>query len=637
MHFTTPARCLLVAAMLVTATNVGASPVDAEEGSVFTSDSYRQFGRASSARGGVVAAGNRDAAQAGLSMLKAGGNAVDAAAATMFAVGVAQFEACGIGGGGFMVYRSASGAVDTIDFREWSPLNYEFTDGASIDKNRTLYAWGAGHNVVGIPGSVAGIDLALRRHGTRPLQQAPLDGRMNVLDPAIALALDGFTVPKSAADSVLANKERLAAFPATAAIYMGAPAHYTRAEKMRNLPLAEDMLELKRLGAGAFYDPDLPGGTIADDLLAEMNRPSPYYYDQAHWISEDLTKYRAEPREAVRTRYRGAEYIGMGAPSSAGTAVAEVLNILEGYDLRTAGQSSADQVHLFAEAMKLAWRDRAHYLGDPGFTPTPAHLTSKDYAATLRSQIDLARAQAFDGTPPSVEGSNTTNIAVIDGSGNAVALNCSIEQPMGSGVTAAGTGFLLNNQLTDFEHVRGGGPAPPYDNGNGPANGWAPRKRPRSSMSPTIVVRHDRPVLVTGGAGGASIIAATAAAVLNVVDYRQDVAHAIDAERADPRGNCPDDNGVQLCVETTRFDPDVLEELRRRGHAVKLSSASTWWAPCFGDGECEYGVLPLTHAAGVNSATGCREAASDPRGFADQPSTYEQTGFAAVAQGAPCP
>lgn len=600
-------------------TGVATPPAQAVEGSVF--EQYKDLGTASSKTGGVVAAGNREAALAGLKMLDDGGNAVDAAAATMFAVGVAQFDSCGIGGGGFMVYRSASGEVDTIDFREWSPKNYVYTNGFGV--NPDLYAWGGGHNVVGIPGSVAGIDLALKKHGTRSLMQDPLDldPEMSVLQPAIDLAVNGFTVPKFVADYI-ANPfvaARLAVFPATAAIYMGAPAHHAAGQKMRNLPLAEDMLELKRLGAEAFYNPDLPGGTIADDLLAEMMyRSSPFLNDRPEgsgWEATDLTEYGAISRQAVRTRYRGSEYIGMAAPSSAGTAVAQVLNILEGYDLRAAGQSSADQVHLFAEAMKIAWRDRAKYLTDPAFTPTPAFLTSKEYGASLRAQIDLHHAQAFGSEPASQETPNTHNIAVIDKWGNAVALNCSIEQPMGSGVTAVGTGFLLNNQLTDF------------DNDANHVNKPEPRKRPRSSQGPAIVVRQGKPTLVTGGVGGAGIIAGTASAVLNVVDFRQDVAHAIDAERADPRGNCPDDHGLQLCVEMTRFAPAVLEDLGGRGHRVMASSANPW-IPCFGKGACEYAAQPFTHSAGVHPATGERQAASDPRVFA----SGQPTGLAAVAQ-----
>lgn len=606
-------------------TGVGTPPAQADEGSVFLNEEYQELGTASSKAGGVVAAGNREAALAGLKMLDDGGNAVDAAAATMFAVGVAQFDSCGIGGGGFIVYRSASGEVDTIDFREWSPKKYVFTDGFGVKGFPGYYAWGGGHNVVGIPGSVAGIDLALKKHGTRSLKHDPKDG-MSVLEPAIELAVNGFTVPKSTADYI-GNPfvaPRLVVFPATAAIYMGAPAYYNAGQKMRNEPLAEDMLELKRLGRDAFYDPDLRDGTIADDLLAEMTwRPSPDWPVgstplESGWEADDLRAYEAISRPAVRTRYRGSEYIGMAAPSSAGTAVAEVLNILEGYDLRAAGQSSADQVHLFAEAMKLAWRDRGQYLADPDFTPTPAHLTSKEHADSLRDEIDLDLAQAFGGTAPHGEGHNTHNIAVIDKWGNAVALNCSIEQQMGSGVTAVGTGFLLNNQLTDF------------DNDVNHVNKPEPRKRPRSSQGPAIVVRQGKPALVTGGVGGAGIIAATASAVLNVVDFRQDVAHAIDAERAEPRGNCPpvkENPGRQLCLETTRFDADVLDDLGRRGHTVKASSANRW-IKCYGTPPCEYAAQPFTHSAGIHLPTGERQAASDPRVFA----SGDPTGLAAVAQ-----
>lgn len=650
--------------LVVAAMGVATSPAGAVEGSFFNDADYEASGRVESKSGGVIAAGNREAALAGLKILDAGGNAVDAAAATLFAVGVAQFESCGIGGGGFMVYRSADGqVVDTIDFREWSPKTYEFSDTASIT-GTDLAAGGTGHNVVGIPGAVAGMALALEKHGSKPGQ--PFDDTWKaVLQPAIDLATDGFTVSKA---SQQASKDlRVTFFPATYAIYGDADELYTKREKMRNQPLADDMLELQRLGPQAFYDPLLPGGTIAADLLVEMNRPSAYN-DQARWELSDLTDYwkrGAVSRPAVRTRYRGTrEYIGMGAPSSAGTAIAQVLNILEGYDLDTMGQSSADHVHFFAEAMKLAWRDRAKYLGDPDlpFDPNPdfapprfetyedllKYLTSKEYADLLGGQILRETAQAFGGPSPAEAGNNTHNIAVIDKAGNAVAVNCSIEHPMGSAVTAPGTGFPLNSQLTDFEpptRDKEGKIVTPAPKGpgdwatekekqegqQGPANGWAPRKRPRSSMAPSIVVRKGVPVLVTGGVGGPSIIGAVAGAFLNVVDFRRDVAHAIDAERSDPRGYCPhrDDavpnDGLSLCLETTRFDNGVLAGLINRGHRL-LSARSC--RGLIGDGlpdlnpaaglqaECEYAPSTLTHSAGINPISGLREAASDPRAFA---------------------
>ncbi len=633
------AQWMTVAVALAVMTGVGTSPARAAEGSFFNDADYRASGRVDSKSGGVIAAGNREAALAGLKILNAGGNAVDAAAATLFAVGVAQFESCGIGGGGFMVYRSADGqVVDTIDFREWSPKTYTFSDTAKVGETG-LAAWGTGHNVVGIPGAVAGMALALEKHGSMPKKVFGEGWKQNwkaVLQPAIDLATNGFTV--SGASQAPAQALRVPFFTTTLAVYGGAPELYANREKMRNLPLAGDMLELQTLGPDAFYNPFLPGGTIAADLLVEMNRPSPYS-DQATWEPSDLTDYRAISRPAVRTRYRGTnEYIGMGAPSSAGTAIAQVLNILEGYDLRAMGQSSADHVHFFAEAMKLAWRDRAKYLGDPAFTPVSDLLTSKEYANSLREQIDPAKAHAF-AAPSSDEG-GTHNIAVIDKAGNAVALNCSIEWPMGSAVTAAGTGFLLNSQLTDFEPpTTRPDPipttAPAWDEGRGPANGWAPRKRPRSSMSPSIVVHKGVPVLVTGGVGGPSIIGATAGAVINVVDFRQDIAHAIDAERSDPRGYCPDpdpnsaNDEVQLCLETTRFDNDVLTALKGREHAVQsTNNFGLGCAGLAGDGlpdlnpdpglqaECEYAAGTVTHAAGINPVSGLRDAAADPRAFA---------------------
>jgi len=604
----------------------GASPAGAVEGSFFNDADYASAGRVHSNSGGVIAAGNREAALAGRKILDAGGNAVDAAAATLFAVGVADYGSCGIGGGGFMVYRSASGVVDTIGFREWSPKTYAFTDSAQIGSTE-VGAQKVGHNVVGIPGTVAGMALALKEHGSR--KHNGKDRWEDVFQPAISLARNGFTVSKdSAAVSDASKNPHLAAFPTTMAIYGSAPAYYAAGQKMTNLALAADMDELARRGPEAFYDPKI--GTIAADLLLEMARPTPYN-DQATWEASDLTEYRAIRRPAVRTTYRDAEFIGMGAPSSAGTATAEVLNILEGYDLRAAGQSSADHTHLLAEAMKIAWRDRAAYLADPLFHPTPAFLTSKQYAAGMRAQIDPARAQAFSAVATD-EGTNTHNIAVIDKAGNAVAVNCSIEQPMGSAVVAAGTGFLLNNQLTDFDNK--------IEDGKEHVNYPKPRKRPRSSQAPAIVVRNGAPVLVIGGIGGPSIIGATTSAVLNVVDFGQDVAHAIDAERSDARGLCPDNGEVQLCLEGGRFADDVEQALRDRGHRVK----EVFGLGCIGvSSQCEYGAGTTTHAAGLNPATGLREAASDPRPFGSAVGAASSTrhvganpgdltGLAAVAQ-----
>ncbi|HEX8067815.1 MAG TPA: gamma-glutamyltransferase [Thermoleophilaceae bacterium] len=578
------------ACVALAAAAVGAATAAANEGSLF-SEPVRS-------RGGVVASENRLAAEAGLAMLDSGGNAMDAAAVTIFAVGVTRHELCGIGGGGFLVYRGAGGETAALDFRETAPQAYD--GGRGLGGGAAPPAFGTGHDVAGVPGTVAGMAAALDRYGTRSLADA--------IAPAERLAREGYPVSGDQSALMDLNAGRLRLYEESARTYLkGGSAPYEPGERIVLGDLAASLRLVAERGPDAFYR-----GPIAEAIVRAMQGSGAYPGDRGHMTLADLAGYRAKWRRPLRTDYRGHEVVAMPPPTSAGVATIEMLNLLEGFELGAAGRGSADRFHLVAEAQKIAWADRAAYVGDPDFVDVPlATLTSKEYAARRRSEIDPRSAAASyaagAGPPPGASargagdaGGHTTNVAAIDAAGNAVAVNCSIEQGYGSAVVAPGTGFLLNNQLTDFD--------PP-----GTANGPTPGKRPRSSMGPTIVVRDGRPLLVLGGAGGPTIVMGVTNAVIEAIDFGADPARAIDAERADARGSCSGD-GRQLCMEEARVLPDVLAELRARGHQVASRAQSPPQQCRYSAGSaCEYWAGTRTQAAGTDLRTGERLAASDPR------------------------
>ena len=559
------ARLLLIAALtlLPAATALGT------EGS--------KFRPAVTSRLGVVATESPVASAVGKDVLDRGGNAADAAAATVFAINVARPQSCGIGGGGFAVYRTARGQTTSIDFREMAPE--AFTNQTLVPPG--LHKTFTGHLPVGVPGTLAGIDLLLHRYGTRSLRES--------IKPAIRLAREGIPVLQSLSDSMAAHKDRLSMFPASAAQFLQNGQPYPAGATLRQPDLANSLELIAKKGPRAFY-----GGPIAQQIIADMRTAHEREGDDAKLELSDFRRYRAKLRAPVTGTYRGRTVISVPPPSSGGTTLIEMLNILSGYDLAAMGQSSADELHFVAEAQKLAWADRNKYVADPDFVDVPtAELISPEYGAERRALIDPNHAQSYEaGTPDGGPGdanpqSSTTHVSIIDSRGNAIALTCTIEQEFGSAVVAPGTGFLLNNELTDF-----GDP--------GTANESGPFKRPRSSMAPTIVLQGRTPILVTGGAGGARIIMGVTDAVLNVVDFGQDIAHAVDAERTD------DPTGT-LTIEDARVAPAVLAELEARGHTLKRVG--------------EYDIRPRVQAAGVDPRTGIRSAVSDPR-----------TDFAAVAQ-----
>jgi gamma-glutamyltranspeptidase/glutathione hydrolase len=566
-----PARAALLAVVLLLST---ASAAPAREGS--------RFRPAVSGRLGVIATESPAAAKVGRAVLERGGNAIDAAASIVFALNAARPQSCGIGGGGFLLYRSAGGATAALDFRETAPKAITPTTFTGPG----LYSSFTGHTTVGVPGTLAGMAAALRRYGTITLAQA--------IAPAERLARRGVRVLPSLSASMAQNAKRLQLFPAAAHLYLRNGQPYAAGAVLRNRELAATLRRIMHGGTRAFYR-----GVIARRIVRDMRKPRPQTKDAGLLTMSDFARYRAKWRKPLKGSYRGERIFAMPPPTSGGVAILEMLNILEGFDLAGAGQSSATADHLMAEAEKIAFADRNAYVADPDFVRQPtAQLISKRYGAQRRGEIDPLRAKTYmpgqfgataraagaDANPAS----STTHVSVIDARGDAVAVTCTIEQEFGSAVAAPGTGFLLNNELTDFSAA-------------GTANEPRPFKRPRSSMSPVIVVKHRRPVLVGGGAGGARIIMGVLLSIVDTIDFKLDLAHAVDAERFDDLGGNP------LMIEDARVDPAVLADLQARGHPLVR--------------EGEYGARPRVQLAGV-AADGVRSAVSDPR--ADQGSLAQR-------------
>ena len=540
-----------------------------------------RFRPAVQGRLGVIATESPAASRVGVAVLENGGNAVDSAVATVFALNVARPQSCGIGGGGFAVLRRADGRFESIDFRETAPRAFRPTSLAGPGLHKTF----TGHLTIGVPGTVAGMDLLLRRHGTRTLAQS--------IAPAASLARNGVRVTRTLSASMTANTSRLRLFPAAARQYLRGGRPYPAGSLLRQPELARTLGLIARNGPGAFYRGVITGRVLDDMRTAHRRRG-----DAARLTLADFAAYRAKVRRPVVGSYRRHTVISVPPPSSGGTTLLAILNLLSGFDLSAVGPSSADHLHLLAESQKLAWADRGAYVADPDRVRVPtATLVSPAYAARRRALIDPLRARTHGpgdlAAPTRASGADanprgsTTHVSVIDRAGNAIALTCTIEQEFGSGVVAPGTGFLLNNELTDFSDP-------------GTANQPGPGKRPRSSMAPTIVLRGRTPVLVLGGAGGARIIMGVTQAVINLADFGYDIAHALDAERIDdPMGT--------MTIEQARVAPGVLQELTRRGHGLM--------------GVGEYDVRPRIQAAGVDPRSGLRAAVSDPR-----------SDFAALAQ-----
>jgi gamma-glutamyltranspeptidase/glutathione hydrolase len=562
-------------ALLVAACLAACSPrVPARSGSPVDTATARPA--VASARGMVVTM-RALASQVGRDVLAAGGNAVDAAIATGFALAVTVPGAGNVGGGGFMVIRFPNGRATTIDFRETAPqaaTSEMFSDSTGA-YSATMHL--RSYKSVGVPGTVAGLALAHGKYGRLPWAQ--------LVDPAVRLASDGFVVPPALATLLGAFVKSAQATPAAVAAYSKGGVPYDAGERMRLPDLARTLARIRDQGRDGFYR-----GETARLLAEDMRRNGGLITE------EDLAAYAAKERAPVRGTYRGYEVVSMGPPSGGGVALIQILNILEGYDLAAMRSDSPRYVHLLTEAMRRAFLDRARWIADPDFTSPPVdRLTSKEYAARLRATIreDSASPSAPAQIADRAEGNETTHFSVVDGDGMAVALTYSLNNTHGLGAVVPGTGFLLNNHMGDFS-----GKADITDTTGligTVANLAGPGKRMLSSSTPTILTKDGRLVLVTGCNGGRTIINSVLQVVLNVVDRRAGIAEAVAAPRIHHQW-LPD----VVQTEPGALSPQTIAALERMGHRVR-------------DG------VPLGAANSilVDARTGVRYGGPDRRGPAD--------------------
>ncbi|HUG54547.1 MAG TPA: gamma-glutamyltransferase [Vicinamibacteria bacterium] len=498
------------------------------------------------ARQGMVASQHFIASQVGIEALWAGGNAVDAAVATAFTLAVTHPAAGNLGGGGFLLYRPAKGDPLAYDFRERAPAGSSptmfLTDGKYDAKKHH-----DSHLSVGVPGTVAGLHMAWRAHGRLPWAR--------LLEPAITLARDGFVVTHGLARSLRAVLPRMKPYPASVAQFSRRGVPYEAGDVLQQPDLAETLERIARRGPAGFYE-----GRTAELIEKEMKARGGLI------TRADLAAYRAIERAPLRGTYRGIEVLAMPPISSGGTALLTMLNVLEGYDLAAKGFGSADAVHLMAESMRRAFADRARFLGDPEANPDMpiARLVSKEHAAALRATIDLGRASRSspDTFEWGGESAETTHLSVVDEERNAVALTYTLEESYGSRIVVPGAGFLLNNEMGDFNAGPGLTTAEGLV-GTGP-NLARPGQRMLSSMTPTILARDGKLLMAVGTLGGRTIINTVLQVIVNVVDFGMNVQQAVDAGRFHHQW-LPD----RILYERHSLSPDTVALLRARGHEMK--------------------------------------------------------------------
>ncbi|CAM5791148.1 gamma-glutamyltransferase [Rhizobacter fulvus] len=497
MKFDSPARSLLVAALVVCIVNVQAAsqpPVAAENGMVVTAQHL--------------------ATRVGVDVLKDGGNAVDAAVAVGYALAVVYPAAGNLGGGGFMTIQLADGRKTFLDFREKAPLAATANMYLDKDGNVVKGLSTVGHLAVGVPGTVSGLEFALNKYGSMK--------RAAVIAPAIKYAQDGFVLDQGDVDMFVTATDAFGKDPATAAIFLNNGEPFQVGQKFVQKDLAQTLKAISDQGEAGFYKGPVGAAIVASSQAGKG------IITQA-----DLDQYKTRELKPVECNYRGYGVVSAPPPSSGGVVICEILNILEGYPLKELGFRSAQSVHYQIEAMRHAYVDRNSYLGDPDFVKNPLdRLLSKDYAAKIRAVIDPNKAGVSKDIKPGVaphEGSNTTHYSIVDKWGNAVSVTYTLNDWFGAKVTAAKTGVLLNNEMDDFTSKIG---VPNlYGLVQGEANAIAPGKRPLSSMSPTIVTKDGKPVMVVGTPGGSRIITAVLHTIINVIDYGMNAQEAVDAPK----------------------------------------------------------------------------------------------------------
>ncbi|MBR1313833.1 gamma-glutamyltransferase [Bradyrhizobium sp. AUGA SZCCT0051] len=466
------------------------------------------------AENGMVVSAQHLATQVGIEVLKRGGNAVDAAVAVGYALAVAYPAAGNLGGGGFMTIQLADGRKTFLDFRETAPKGA--TANMYLDKDGNVIAGLStkGHLAVGVPGSVAGMEYAREKYGTMK--------RADVIAPALQLAEDGFVLDQGDVSMLQTSTKDFQDDPASGAIFLNNGKPFQVGERLTQHELAETLREISKRGTDGFYK-----GWVGAAIVASSQA------GKGLLTQEDLDNYKVRELAPVECDYRGYHVVSAPPPSSGGVVICEILNILEGYPLKELGYHSAQAVHYQIEAMRHAYVDRNSYLGDPDFVKNPLErLLDKNYAAKIRAVIDPAKAGASKDIKPGVpphEGNNTTHYSIADKDGNAVSVTYTLNDWFGAKVTAAKTGVLLNDEMDDFT-AKVGVPNL-YGLVQGAANSIAPGKRPLSSMSPTIVTRDGKPVMVVGTPGGSRIITAVLLTMINAIDYGMNAQEAVDMPR----------------------------------------------------------------------------------------------------------
>ncbi|WP_413521146.1 gamma-glutamyltransferase [Psychrobacter glacincola] len=505
------------------------------------------------AKNGMVASQEAIASDVGLQILKQGGNAIDAAVAVGFALAVTLPRAGNIGGGGFMmIYDAKQGKTVALDYREKAPSNasrdmYLDKDGNAVSDLSRYHGL-----AVGVPGTVAGLLKALEDHGTM--------SRGKVMAPAIALAEKGIVVTPGLTESLEALSPRMQKWPSTKKIFFKPDGSaYQPGERLKQPELAKSLKLIAAQGADGFYK-----GETARKLVKAVNDAG------GNMSLQDLANYQAIAREPVKGEYRGYEIVSMPPPSSGGIHIVQILNILEGYPLKDYGQNSAQTIHLMAEAMQLAYADRAEYLGDSDFIDVPASgLTSQAYADKLRTLINPNKATPAStikaNNPLPYESDQTTHFSIVDKDGNAVANTYTLNFSYGTGLVAEGTGILLNNEMDDFSAK----PGVPNGYGliGGDANAVEANKRPLSSMSPTIIFKDSKPYIVTGSPGGSRIITTVMQVISNVIDHDMNIAEATHAPRIHDQW-LPDEIRIEKALNV-----DTIQKLESMGHKVSAQEA----------------------------------------------------------------
>ncbi len=532
------------------------------------------------AKHGIVASTNEVASRVGVDVLKRGGNAIDAAIAVAFALAVTHPAAGNLGGGGFMMIRLKNGKTTAIDYREMAPA--AATRNVYLDQQGNVIKGEGGplvgYRAAGVPGTVRGMELALKNYGSGKLNWSQL------VEPARRLAANGFQVTYSLARSLRGNDDYLSQYPETKRIYLNDGKFYNEGDLFRQPDLAATFSRLQKGGPNEFYQ-----GETARLIVADMKR------NNGLMTMADLNGYVAKQREPLRGNYRGYEVISMPPPSSGGAVLIEMLNILEGYDLKKVESASSERYHLMAEAMRRAFADRAEFMGDSDFVKVPvAGLIDKAYAEKLRRTIKPERAstsvEVRAGKPTGHESDETTHFTVVDAEGNAVANTYTLNNSYGSAAVAKGTGIILNDEMDDFAAK----PGTPNMYGliQGERNAVAPQKRPLSAMTPTLVLRKDGSLWFTiGSPGGPTIINTVLSVITNVIDYGMNIQQAIDAPRIHHQW-LPD----ELSFEPFGMSGDTQRALTDRGH--KLDKPRY-----LGDAE---GIM-------IEEKTGVRLGATDPR------------------------